>query len=88
MLDLKSSSPLSSWVPVQLGTTLLDRAMAKITIEELTPASNMWQQTYMSTVVMARVAGSVEMNHDNTPSIDVPLLTTKHIVIPPLDVNE
>ena len=78
----KSCSPFSSWVPIQLGTTVLDRAMAKITIEELTFASNTWQQTYMSTVVMVGVVGSVETNHDETPSINVPLVTTKNIVIP------
>ena len=72
MLVLQSSSPFSPWVPVQLGMTVLDRAMAKVTIEELTHASNMWWWTYMSSIVMARVAGSVEMNHDNMPSIDAP----------------
>ena len=41
MFILKSFSPFSSWVLVQLGTTVLDRAMAKITIEALTHASNM-----------------------------------------------
>ena len=35
MLVLKSFSPFSSWVPVQLGTMVLDWAMAKITVEEL-----------------------------------------------------
>ena len=35
VLILKSSSPFSSRVPVQLGPTVLDRAIAKITIEEI-----------------------------------------------------
>ena len=80
---LKSSSPFSLRVPVQLGTIVLDRAMAKITIEELTNGSATWQQTYISTVVMARVAGTAEMKNDDTPSIDAPLVTTKSTVIPP-----
>ena len=42
MLVLKSSSPFSVRVLVQLGTTLLDRAVAKITVGELTHASSMW----------------------------------------------
>ena len=57
--------------------------MAKIIIEELAHATTTWWQTYMSTVVMARVAGMVEMKNDNTPSINAPLVTTKPIVIPP-----
>ena len=41
MLFLKSS-PYSLRVPIQLGTTVLDRAMAKITVEELAHASDNW----------------------------------------------
>ena len=62
--------------------------MAKITIEELTHASRKWQQTYMSTVVMAGVTGTLEMKNDDTPSINAPLITTKLTVIPPLDASE
>ena len=41
MLILKPS--LYSWrVPIQLGTTVLDRAKAQITVEELAHASNTW----------------------------------------------
>ena len=40
MLILKSS-PYSLKVPIQLGTTVLDRARARITVEELAHASNM-----------------------------------------------
>ena len=39
MLILKSS-PYYSRVPIQLGTTVLDRAMTRITVEELAHASN------------------------------------------------
>ena len=39
MLILKSSH-YSLRVPVQCGTTVLDRAMARITVEELAHASN------------------------------------------------
>ena len=39
MLVLKSS-PYSSRVPTQLGTTVLDRAMASVTVEELAHASD------------------------------------------------
>ena len=77
MLVLKSSSPFSLRIPVQLGTTVLDRAMAKITVEELVCASSMWQQTYMGTV-----ARTVEMKNDDTPYINVPLVMTKPTVIP------
>ena len=69
VLVLKFSSPFSSSVPVQLGTTVLDGAMAKITLEELAYPSNMWKQTYMSTVVMARVARTVEMKNSDTPPL-------------------
>ena len=56
--------------------------MAKITIEELAHASNTWWQTYMSTVVTAKVAGTVEMNDNGFPTVDAPLVTTKPIMIP------
>ena len=53
--------------------------MSKITEEELTLASKTWQQTYMSIMVSVGVARSVETNHDKTPSINAPLVTTKNI---------
>ena len=37
----------------------------------------------MSTVVNAKVAGTVEMNNNDIPSIDAPSVSTKPIVIPP-----
>ena len=83
MLILKSSSPYSLRVPVQLGTTVLGRAMARITMEELAHASDTWQQTYMSTMVTAKVAGTVKTKDDGIPTIDAPLVTIKPIVIPP-----
>ena len=72
ILVLKSSLPFSSQVPVQLGPTVLDRAMAKIYVAELACASDTWQQTYMSTVVMARVASTVEQNMMTPPPL-IPL---------------
>ena len=81
--SLSPPSPYSLRVPIQLGTTVLDRAMARITVEELAHASDTWQQTYMSTMVTARVAGTVEMKDDGIPTIDAPLVTTKPIMIPP-----
>ena len=42
MLILKSY-PYSSRVPVQIGTTMLDRAMARINVDELAYASGTWQ---------------------------------------------
>ena len=42
MLILKSSFPYSLRVPVQLGTTLLDWAMARITVQELALARYTW----------------------------------------------
>ena len=53
MLVLKSFSPFSFQVPVQLGTMVLDRANAKITLEELTSGSSIWCQIYISTMVTA-----------------------------------
>ena len=47
---LKASSPFSLRVPVQLDTTVLDQAMAKLMVEELAHVSSTWWQTYMSTV--------------------------------------
>ena len=41
------------------------------------------QQTYMSTVVMGRVASTVEVKNDDTTLIDVPSVTTKPIVFLP-----
>ena len=81
-----SSIPIIWRVPVQFEvSTVLHRAMAKITIERAcTHASDMWQQTYMSTVVTDGVAGTVEMKNDDIPSVNAPLVTTKPIVIPPL----
>ena len=57
--------------------------MARITVGEQAHASNTWQQTYMSTIVTAKVAGTVEMKDNDIPTIDTPLVTTKTTVIPP-----
>ena len=62
--------------------------MASITVEELEHASNIWQQTYMSTMVTVKLAGTIETKDDGTPTIEVPLVTTKPIMIPPSDANE
>ena len=83
MLVLKSFSPFSSRVPVQLGTMVLDWAMAKIMVEELTHSSSMCCQIYMSTVTTAGAAGTAEQGCHNTPIIDNPLVTMKYVVIPP-----
>ena len=56
--------------------------MARITVEELAHASNTWWQTYMSTMVTTRAAGTVEMKDDGIPTIDAPLVATKPIMIP------
>ena len=82
MLVLKSFSPFTSWVPVQLGTTVLNQAMAKIMVEELTHVSSMWHQTYMSIMVTACAARTIEQGCQKTPLIDTPLVTTKSIVTP------
>ena len=82
MLILKSSH-YSLRFPVQLGTTVLDKAVASITVEELAHASGTWQQTYTSIMVTAKVAGTVEMKNDDIPTIDAPLVTTKPTVNPP-----
>ena len=42
----------------------------------------------MSTMVTAKVAGTVEMENDDIPTIDGPLVTTKPIVIPPFGCNQ
>ena len=83
MLVLKSFSPLTSQVPVQLGTSVLDQAMAKIMVEEFTCASSTWWQTYMSTMVTASAAGITEQGSHNTHPINTPLVTMRSIVIPP-----
>ena len=83
MLILKSFSPLVLWVPVQLGTMVLDQAMAKIMVEQLTHASGKWHQTYMSTKVTASAAGAIEQGCQETPLINTPLVTMKSIVILP-----
>ena len=70
MLIFKSSSPYSLRVPIQLGSTVLDRAMARINVEKLACASDTWQQTNMSTMVTARATGTVEMKDDGIPTID------------------
>ena len=82
MLILMSSSPYSLRVPIQLGTTVLDRDMARITVEELACASNTWQQTYMSTVVTAKVASTDETKDNDTCTIGAPLVTTKPVIPP------
>ena len=83
MLIIKSYFPFSWRVPIQLGTTVLDRAICRITVEELAWSSDTWQQTYMSTLVTAKVAGTVEMKGGGIPTINAPLVTTKSIIIPP-----
>ena len=70
MLILKSS-PYSSRFPIQLDTTVLGRAVTRITVEEVTAcASDTWQQTYMTTMVTAKVAGIVEMKNEDILTID------------------
>ena len=81
MFVLNSSSPLNLRVPVQLGTTLLVRAMAKITVVELVHVSSMWQQTYMSTMVLVGVAGIVDQKWWHLLHW-CPLVMTKPTVIP------
>ena len=83
MLVLKSFSPFSLWVTVQLGTMVLDQAMAKI-VEELPHATSTWHQTYMSSVVTASAASTIEQGCQKTSLIDTPLVTMKSIVILPL----
>ena len=83
MLILKSSFLYSLRVLIQLGITVLDRTVMRITVEELAHASDTLQQTYMSTMVTARVAGTVEMKDNAIPTIGAPLVTTKPIMIPP-----
>ena len=82
MLVLKSSSPFSLRVPVQLSTTVLDQAMAKIMVEGLTCASSTWWQTYMSAVVTAGATGTAEQGCQDSPTIDALLVTIKSIIIP------
>ena len=82
MLVLKSSLPFSLRVLTQLFTTVLDRAMAKIMVEELTYASSMWWQAFMNTVVMAGASGPIESRGQGAPLIDAPLVTMKPTVIP------
>ena len=81
MLILKSFSPFSYQVPFQLGTTVLDWAMAKIMVEELAHASSTWHHTYISTVVTTGAAGAIKQGCQDTL-----LVTTKSIMIPPLVV--
>ena len=88
MLILKSSSPYSLRVPHQLGITVLDRAMTRITVEELPHANNTWWKTYMSTMVTAKVASMIERKDDGIPTIDAPLVTTKPFMIPPFGCKE
>ena len=76
MFILKSF-PYSLRVPLQVATTVLDRAMARITVGELFHAINTWKQTYMSTVITAKVAGMVEMKNEDIFTIDAPLVTNK-----------
>ena len=88
MMNVFQCSCLSPPPLIQLDTTVWDRAVASITMEELAGASDTWWQTYMSTMVTARAAGTFEMKNNGIPTIDAPLVTAKLIVIPPLDANE
>ena len=63
-------------------------AKARITVEELACASNTWQQTYMGTMVTAKVADTVDMKDDDIPTIDAPLVPTKPIMIPPFGCKQ
>ena len=87
MLVQKSSAPYNSRVPIQFGTTVLDRAMGRITLEELAYASNTWWQTYMSTMVTAKVADMVEIKNDDILTIDTPFVTTEPTMIPSFGCN-
>ena len=83
MLTIKFS-PYSSRVPIQLVTTVLDRAMARITLEELAHASDTWQQTYMSTMVTTKAAGTFEIKNEDILTIDAHLVANKPTMGPSL----
>ena len=69
--------------PAKSNTTVVDRAMARITVEEMAYASNTWQQTHMNTVVTAKVAGIFKMKNDDIFTIDFHSVTTKPTLILP-----
>ena len=52
---------------------MLDRDVARITVEELACASDTSWQTYMNTVVTAKVAGTIETEDDGISTIDAPV---------------
>ena len=41
---LISGTPYSNWVLIQMGTTVIDRAMQVLTDEELTQANKTWKK--------------------------------------------
>ena len=42
LLPVLKVAPYSNWVPIQIGTTIIERAMQKITSEELNKADSTW----------------------------------------------
>ena len=62
--------------------------MARITVEELAHANDTWWQTYMSTTVTAKLAGTAEMKNDDILTIDSHLITTKSTVILPFGCKQ
>ena len=74
------TTPYSTKVRVQFGTTLINRAMQKINPEESAKTDTTWQQSHMSTVITAKAASAA--NEFDAMSIDSTLNTTKPVVIP------
>ena len=70
--------PYSDRVPIQNGTTVIDRVMGKITVKELAKAGTIWCQTIGSTAITRQTKVS-EPSFDAT-NIESPLVTTKCVV--------
>ena len=73
-------TPYSDQVPIQIGTTITDKVLQKITSEELNKADFTWQHTHMSMVVTAKGAQPA-VDFDLT-KIDSDLMMTMSITIP------
>ena len=75
-----ADTPYSDRIPVQIGTTVIDQAMDKVTNEESSKAGTTWCKTIGSTAISGQMKVS-ETDFDVT-SINSQLVTIKCVAIP------
>ena len=83
LLLVLPTTPYSTRIPFQIGTTVIDRAIQKITPEELAETDTTWCQTHISMVVTTNAVSAAD--EFDASSIDSTLNTINPVTIPPFE---